>query len=469
MKITTILLAICLALSFKSHSQINFTEVQPSPFSSIRDGAIAFTDIDGDGDQDFLLTGNSVGTRTSKLYSNDGNGIFTEITTPFEGVQNSSVAFADIDGDADMDVVIMGLDTNAQPSVRMYTNDGIGAFIEVFSPFEEVYNGSISFEDVDGDSDQDFLISGIAGNIWILKLYLNDGNGNFTLSPNGTFTGVYFGSLEFADVDGDGDRDFLVTGITNNVHQARMYKNNGSGIFTLVANTPFVPVYRSTLAFADVDGDNDQDVVISGIIDGGGTFRTHLYINDGSGTFTDLGNVGLTEVADGSLAFADVDSDNDKDLLITGFAGQVGNVSLLYSNDGSGNFTEVGGLPFQGVSNSAVAFQDVDGDSDFDVVITGAFNGSTTFSKLYLNESVLGFADFNEESENSFFPNPANNFISFQHISEKSILEIFDVYGKKLLQMNIDSNSNSVNIESFSKGIYFVRINNRFAGKLLKI
>jgi hypothetical protein len=76
----------------------------------------AFSDIDGDGDQDVLITGQTSSNQAiSKLYANDGIGVFTEVTsTPFEGVYNSSMAFSDIDGDGDQDVLI---------GQYLYTND----------------------------------------------------------------------------------------------------------------------------------------------------------------------------------------------------------------------------------------------------------------------------------------------------------------------------------------------------------
>jgi hypothetical protein len=91
---------------------------------------------------------------------------FTEVTgTPFTGVAQSSIAFADVDGDNDLDVLITGLNFMGQPPgvriSKLYTNDGVGNFTEVFgTPFAGVEEGSIAFADVDGDNDQDVLITG---------------------------------------------------------------------------------------------------------------------------------------------------------------------------------------------------------------------------------------------------------------------------------------------------------------------
>ena len=66
---------------------------------------------------DSTFANNGEGVPIAKLYANEGNGIFTEITeTPFDGVaggylssSNSQIAFAEIDNDGDLDVLITGL------------------------------------------------------------------------------------------------------------------------------------------------------------------------------------------------------------------------------------------------------------------------------------------------------------------------------------------------------------------------
>jgi len=79
----------------------------------------------------------------------------------------------------------------------------------------------------------------------------------------------------------------------------------------------------------------------------------------------------------GSIAFSDIDGDNDQDVLVTGTTGRTGRngeggfLSYLYTNDGLGNFTKVLEIPFDGVFYSSIAFADVDGDNDPDVLITG--------------------------------------------------------------------------------------------------
>ncbi len=59
------------------HAQIQFEQVLPQNFDGVgvRQSSIAFADVDGDGDQDVLITGeSSTGQRITQLYTNDGIG-----------------------------------------------------------------------------------------------------------------------------------------------------------------------------------------------------------------------------------------------------------------------------------------------------------------------------------------------------------------------------------------------------------
>jgi len=370
-------------------AQINFEQI-PAPnssdFNGVQQGSIAFADVDGDSDQDALITGSNGTVNLTELYTNDGSGGYTLVSgTPFGGVALSSVAFADIDGDSDQDILITGHD-GSYPTAKLYTNDGSGGYTLISgTPFDGVIYSSVAFADVDGDSDQDILITGYNGSTVIAKLYTNDGSGVYTLVSGTPFEGVYYGTINFADIDGDGDQDVLITGNNGSTVTAKLYTNDGSGGYTLISGTPFVGVYYSSVAFADIDGDTDLDVLITGG-DLGGTFYTNLYTNDGSGVYTLVSGTPFDDVAGGSIAFADVDADGDQDVLITGIIAIEG-IAKLYTNDGSGGYTLVTGTPFDGVFYSFVAFSDVDGDGDQDVLITGS-GGSGVIAKLYRNIST---------------------------------------------------------------------------------
>ena len=234
----------------------NFEEITGTPFEEVRSSSIAFADIDNDGDQDVLITGygdyRGSGYPISKLYGNDGNGNFIEILdTPFEAVAFSSIGFIDIDNDGDQDVLITGQNNNGQAISKLYTNDGNGNFTEVLNtPFDGVRSSSIAFADIDNDGDQDVLITGWT-DFWfvgISKLYTNDGFGNFTEVLDTPFDGVGESSIAFADIDSDGDQDVLITGHNGDEGSSILYTNDNNGNFTEVTESPFEDVYEGFIA-----------------------------------------------------------------------------------------------------------------------------------------------------------------------------------------------------------------------------
>lgn len=98
----------------------NFTLVEDTPFMGLAGGDVAFSDVDGDGDDDVLITGHSFNSPYSKMYVNEG-GIFSEATS-LTGVRDGSIAFSDIDGDGDEDIVITGVNSSSDEICKLYEN-----------------------------------------------------------------------------------------------------------------------------------------------------------------------------------------------------------------------------------------------------------------------------------------------------------------------------------------------------------
>ncbi|TDN87142.1 VCBS repeat protein, partial [Salegentibacter sp. 24] len=438
--ISKILILVILCLGSEIAFAQTFEQVMPPPpapqiipsFEGVQNSSIAFADVDGDGDQDVLIAGGSGmngGTiegegASAILYLNDGFGLYKEVAgAPFKGVQNGSVAFADVDGDGDQDVLItggssgmMGMPEMAEPQAYLYLNDGLGNYTEFLdTPFVGVQNSSLAFADVDTDGDQDVLITGFAGSTWegvpSAILYLNDGNGHYTQDSNNIFEGVQYGSIAFADVDGDNDKDLLITGQSTIGGITTLYINNGFGNFTESTDTPFPGVRNSSVTFADINGDGSNDVFISGR-DNSNTRIAKLYSNNGAGNYTEVPNTAFEGVEYGSVAFADGDGDGDQDVLITGLDNTYNSLSKLYKNDGYGNYTEDINNSFAGVQYSSIGFADIDGDNDQDVIITGAGNSYNPVVKLYVN---IGAGNYVEPT-GMFFTGVQNSSIAFADI-----------------------------------------------------
>jgi len=442
------------ALGFEANAQ--WTEINQNIFEGVQKGAVAFADIDGDNDQDVLIIGDNGSQRIAKLYTNNGSGIYTEImSTPFLGVDYCDAKFADIDGDNDQDVLITGMN-GSQKIAKLYTNDGSGSFTEVIgTPIEGVSRSAIAFGDIDGDNDLDVLITGSTATSAVsTKLYTNNGSGGFTLVTGTTFIDGNDGDIAFADVDGDNDLDVFIAGgdQVNTFGSSTLYINNGSGVFTAAPPSVFNGVRLSSIAFADVDGDNDLDLIIAGQ----GTLTTRLYLNNGTGAFSLAVGTSFDGVKSCSVAFADVDNDNDQDLLITGAKSSTNDpLTKLYTNNGSGTFTLVTGSPFDNVANSSIAFTDIDGDNDPDLIITG-YNGSGYISKMYSNSAIVGLLEGMKSIELPIYPNPTTTQLTINTTEQIKSINILDVSGKTV--KIITPSNNTINVSDLTNGIYFLQI-----------
>ena len=260
-------------------------------------------------------------------------------------------------------------------------------------PSQSVYSNQLSFCDVDGDGDIDIAFAdgqgySSPGAALRAKLYINDGSGFFTDESSARIpvTG-WFRGVEFGDIDRDGDWDMVLANDFNRLPV--LLENDGAGFFTDVSDRlPGIPLSSARGQFADVDGDGDVDLAFchSGTSNRfGSNGRPQLYLNDGSGTFTDATatntpNAIIRDQQD--ILFFDMDNDLDLDLHV-GSRSSVDGGSQLWRNDG-GIFTRVNGsVPTDGATYSYDA-GDVDGDGDLDLL--GANSGTSNRELLILND-----------------------------------------------------------------------------------
>jgi hypothetical protein len=185
----------------------------------------------------------------------------------------------------------------------------------------------------------------------------------------------------WADVNGDNNQDlYVVNGRYPVGEPNRLYINNGNGTFKEVAKEAGVADSSWGLgaSFADIDNDGDLDLFVSNYVGGNG-----LYLNDGTGKFSDVsGQLQTKQQGWGKgPTFGDIDHDGDVDL----YEGDCKLANQLYLNDGSGTFTDIASkqpqLQCSTVRTKGTAFADVDNDGDLDLYVVnwGAEN------KFYLN------------------------------------------------------------------------------------
>ena len=311
--------AVLAAVCGETSAQDQFAPLGPGlPASNDNGLSTVLGDIDGDGDLDLVVgtKGYLIGAQ-NRLYLNNGNGGFVDVTAshlPSTLDRSSALALGDVDGDGDLDLVVGNGDYGAGSQNRLYLNNGNGVFTDVTAshmPIAIDSTDSVALGDVDGDGDQDLVV----GNWGQNRLYLNSG-GTFSdaTATNLPIDTDYTDSVALGDVDGDGDLD-LVCGNSYD-HQDRLYLNDGAGGYTDVSATamPALGFPTSSLALGDVDGDGDLDIMTATE-----AFQTpicnwdRLLINDGSGGFTWTARLPPIHRCSTAVALGDVDGDGDLD------------------------------------------------------------------------------------------------------------------------------------------------------------
>ena len=447
----------------------------PAPFKSVHLGDADYSDIDGDGDLDVIITGLHEGIVHTSLYINNGDASFGFTSTGISAVFDGDLEFADIDGDGDEDLVLRGEKFFVGMStLEVYTNDGNGNFSLASSeeiPMKD--SGSLRLEDLDGDNDLDLILNGVSiNNQLFVEIRINDGNGNFEHDSDNNLAGTGQGSLLVADFNGDDSKDiFLFGGGTLEFFDqdpaAILYLNDGSGKFSSTPTT--VEKGIGTAKIADLDGDDDIDIFFSGAIENG-PLSTEVYFNDGEANFTkDTNNSFKTfQWLSSRAEIFDADNDNDPDILISGLSGSgLGNDQELYLNDGQGIFTQASTQQFGFVDSGKILALDVDGDNDQDLIMGGSDLFGLTYTALILNQATVSNNEVNLNTETIVIsPNPTSgDLVQVDHSDiNQNILSIsvVDNYGQVVAtlprQFYLSQYVSTIDISHVPSGVYYIQI-----------
>jgi enediyne biosynthesis protein E4 len=339
-------------------------------------GGVGIGDLNNDGFQDIVFTGNKV---SSKVYLNNGDFTFNDVTSVFENLSNdqwySGVAIVDINGDGWLDVYLTAT-TDKDPSRRknkLWINQktkelSFKEMSEAFGADEEGYSVHAGFFDYDLDGDLDlYVLNNIVNqavptnyrpkivdgsSINNDKLYRNNGDGKFTdVTKEAGILYEGFGlGLAFADVNKDGYPDIYVSNdyISNDI----LYINQKNGTFKNESET-FLS-YQSKFSMGndvvDINNDGNPDIMSVDMmpeqyfrkkqtINGNSYFfyvndekygyqhqyvRNMVHLHNGFQDgkmlpFSEVGQMmGVFETEwSWSPLFADYDNDGDRDLLLT--------------------------------------------------------------------------------------------------------------------------------------------------------
>ncbi|MEN8375931.1 MAG: VCBS repeat-containing protein [Gemmatimonadota bacterium] len=314
----------------------------------------------------------------------------------------NAMAFGDVDADGDTDLLWGDF---FEPGLLLFENFGTCArprLREEPAPFPagapvatSGYNAG-EFVDLDGDGDSDLVIGVIGGaydpsrtaveNVYLLERV----DAGWDLATRRLLRAIDVGSESvpaLGDLDGDGDVDILVgtkiEGDDARTASLRFLENVG---------TPTAPAFRErgrlgvrggfqhAPALGDLDADGDADLLLGTWNRGVSRWRNDGPGADGLPTFTllDSAYVRLTRGSHSTPALGDVDGDGDLDLAVGESSGEVN----LYRNVGSAgtpSFELVtdnwGGLDVG--RRSAPALVDLDGDGAPELALGGEAGGLT--------------------------------------------------------------------------------------------
>lgn len=255
------------------------------------------------------------------------------------------VGMADFDGDGRNDLLTTVGTGSSATDLAIYDWDGTD-FIK--KPIDNNINlGPIQVGDLEGDGDADIaIIDKFSPNSPVILV--NDGTGNFTARAVLTNSILSNSSLDFADLDGDGDMDVLASNIDN---QLVIYQNSDNFL-----TTPTVVTVTNSSTYVNkvVDLDNDGINEIVALDRNADLFNMKVYQSQGQGSlnFNISKQVALITGSSfflglnpnyikNSIDYTDYDSDGDTDLILTFGVGKdpavflIENISTLFVNTGS--------------------------------------------------------------------------------------------------------------------------------------
>jgi hypothetical protein len=309
-------------------------------------GGLAWLDYDRDGDLDMLLTNEK--TYANALFSNNGDGTFTDVTIEANALittGNSGAVVGDIDNDGWPDIFMSGTGyfagSSQSQTVLLHNqgpdDDGVVKFVDIAAeagvPGAETAL-SAAFGDINNDGFIDLFITaeghlsfGFGGGGPPAqhedKLYLNNGDLTFTdiSVSSGANGGLGSCAASFSHFDDDEFIDLFVA-VCNDVGFAptpwHVYRNNGDNTFTDVAPMTQLNAggFWMSSTFGDIDNDGDFDIFSTNL---GGANKHRLWRNNGDGTYVDIASdeMGINFWSWGST-FADFDNDGFQDLYYGG-------------------------------------------------------------------------------------------------------------------------------------------------------
>jgi hypothetical protein len=385
MKSISLFMIAFLLISGTGHSQ-TFTKITTGEI--VNDGGWSYgccwADFNNDGYQDLFVCNNQTGNKNNMMYLNNGDGSFTKVTSGVvvtDGGSSYGCTAADYDNNGSIDLFV----SNYGENNFLYSNNGNGTFTKITTG-AIVNDGGNSVGCAWADYDRDGYVDlFVCNRNQPCFLYHNNGNGTFTKITSGAIVtnNSNSGGCAWADYDNDRYPDLFVA----NAGPAAdyLYHNNGNGTFTQITSDPIVldVMHSSGGSWGDYNNDGYPDLfVTAGVV---GTGYDRLFLNNGNGTFTKITSDPIvnTNHWSGGSSWGDFDNDGWIDMFVGGYDGN----NLVFKNNTNGTFTSIltGILATDGNYKMGAGWCDYDNDGSLDIFTArnNYFGGNNC---LYHNE-----------------------------------------------------------------------------------
>ncbi|MGD0591596.1 MAG: FG-GAP-like repeat-containing protein [Bacteroidota bacterium] len=337
--------------------------------------SVAIGDVDGDGKPDLVVT-NAVSNSVSVFRNTGTSGTISfaakvDFTT---GLMPFGIAIVDVDGDGKLDLVVANYNSNTISVFRNTSTSGTISFATKVDFTTGLNPSSVAIGDVDGDGKPDLVVANYGSNtVSVFRNTSAIGSVSFAAKVDFT-TGLEPQSVAVGDVDGDGKPDLAVVDSSSTVS---VFRNTSAiGSVSFAASVDFTTgLGPSGVTIGDIDGDGRPDLAVVNY----NSSTISVFRNTGtSGTISFAAKVDFTTgLNPSSVAIGDVDGDGKLDFAVANYNSSTISVFRNTGTIGSVSFADK--IDFTtGTEPFIVAIGDVDGDGKPDFAVANF--GSSTVS-----------------------------------------------------------------------------------------